>query len=316
MVKVTLILKQNATYSFYCAPNAAILKELRKLLILNTESISNQGKQEDLIQFLVDGQPQKALTFLRSALVAIETEPPVLLQSDSLDPSLSTTQILKNTTQVVQDQIHLGIEKARFLQIKDFLPRELNEQLKNYVIENKHLFTGSSVSTRDQDYRRSQVLYHFQPLQDVFEKKLREIYLPKIMPLFNLTWQNDYTLESQVTASQNGDFFKLHNDNGSPDTAARFFTYVYYFHREPKAFTGGNLRLFDGKIEAGMWQAAENYAELEPMNNSIVFFLSRSLHEVLPVQCVDPDFSCSRFTINGWVRQPHSHSVSFPSTRE
>lgn len=311
MIKVTLLLKNNASYCFYCAPNAPILTQLRQLLMLNTQAVS---EHDDLVQLIVEGTPQKALSFLRSSLIALETEPPVLLQPPPLS-FLKRANILHDTTKVIQDQAHLGIEKARYLQIRDFLPAAFNQKLLHYMVENQQNFTPSSVSTNDMTYRQSRVLYDFQPLQIEFEQFLRQVILPEIMPLFDLSWQNDYTLESQVTASQNGDFFKLHNDNGSPDTASRFFTYVYYFHREPKAFHGGNLKMYDGKIEAGMWQAAENFAELEPINNSIVFFLSRSLHEVLPVQCVDLDFSCSRFTINGWVHQPRSHLVSSSLTR-
>ncbi|MGB8690572.1 MAG: proline hydroxylase, partial [Microcoleus sp.] len=34
-----------------------------------------------------------------------------------------------------------------------------------------------------------------------------------------------------------------------------------------------------------------------------VFFLSRYMHEVLPVSCPSKAFADSRFTINGWVRR-------------
>lgn len=34
----------------------------------------------------------------------------------------------------------------------------------------------------------------------------------------------------------------------------------------------------------------------------IIFFLSRYMHEVLPVKCPSRNFADSRFTINGWIR--------------
>jgi Rps23 Pro-64 3,4-dihydroxylase Tpa1-like proline 4-hydroxylase len=110
-------------------------------------------------------------------------------------------------------------------------------------------------------------------------------------------------IESQLTAHNDGHYYKAHNDSGSPDTASRELTYVYYFNREPKQFSGGELRIYDSRIENNFFIKAESYKTIEPINNSIVFFLSRYIHEVLPIRCPSQQFADSRFTINGWVRR-------------
>jgi len=112
----------------------------------------------------------------------------------------------------------------------------------------------------------------------------------------------DY-IESQLTAHNDGNYYKVHNDNGSSNTATRELTYVYYFHREPKPFLGGELVIYDSKIENTYYVNADSFKTIEPRNNSIVFFLSRYMHEVLPVSCLSRSFQDSRFTINGWIHR-------------
>ncbi|MFN3926468.1 MAG: 2OG-Fe(II) oxygenase [Pseudanabaenaceae cyanobacterium] len=85
------------------------------------------------------------------------------------------------------------------------------------------------------------------------------------------------------------------NDNGSPDSATRELTYVYYFYQEPKKFTGGKLLLYDGLTKNNnMFDKAETYKTYTPSNNTITFFPSHYLHEVLPVSCPSRNFADSR----------------------
>jgi Rps23 Pro-64 3,4-dihydroxylase Tpa1-like proline 4-hydroxylase len=66
---------------------------------------------------------------------------------------------------------------------------------------------------------------------------------------------------------------------------------------------GGELVLYDARIENNHYVKAQSFKTIEPRNNSIVFFQSFYLHEVLPVSCPSKTFSDSRFTVNGWVRK-------------
>ena len=133
-------------------------------------------------------------------------------------------------------------------------------------------------------------------------KRIQAI-IPDILSKLNLSPFSVSQIESQLTAHNDGNYYKLHNDNGSPDTATRELTYVYYFYQEPKPFSGGELLVYDSKIENNVYVNAETFKTVEPRNNSIIFFLSRYMHEVLPVNCPSQAFGDSRFTINGWVRR-------------
>jgi len=115
-------------------------------------------------------------------------------------------------------------------------------------------------------------------------------------------------VEAQVTASNDGDFFRCHNDNGSDRVAARHLTFVYFFHREPRQFEGGELRLYDARLEGDSYVGQNNYQTnvyqtIVPQQNQIVFFPCELMHEITAVKCPSGLFADSRFTLNGWLRQ-------------
>ena len=107
----------------------------------------------------------------------------------------------------------------------------------------------------------------------------------------------------QLTAHNDGCYYKIHNDAGSEKTANREISYVYYFYQEPKAFSGGELKIYDTELKGGGAITHQNYKTITPVNNSIVFFNSRCRHEVMPVLCPSKAFEHSRFTVNGWIRK-------------
>ena len=106
--------------------------------------------------------------------------------------------------------------------------------------------------------------------------------------------------EVQITASNHGDFFRWHCDNAQEEIASREITFVYFFHREPKRFHGGELRIYDSLPHNGTYVPTKNYRAIVPRQNQIVFFLSSLAHEITPVECPSEEFGDSRFTVNGW----------------
>ena len=93
-------------------------------------------------------------------------------------------------------------------------------------------------------------------------------------------------VEAQVTASNEGDFFHFHSDNGSERVASRYLTFVYFFHHEPRAFEGGELRIHDARLQNGEYVSEGTYQTIIPQQNQIVFFPCEVLHEITPVKCV------------------------------
>jgi Rps23 Pro-64 3,4-dihydroxylase Tpa1-like proline 4-hydroxylase len=72
-------------------------------------------------------------------------------------------------------------------------------------------------------------------------------------------------------------------------------------YREPQAFRGGALRLYDTQIDDHGNCKPGDFQTFYPAQNQIIFFPSRCLHEVMPVECPSQDFAASRFTVNGWL---------------
>lgn len=185
--------------------------------------------------------------------------------------------------------------------IDDFLsPSQLSELL-SYSINKYPEFVSTINSANDPDYRRSLYLPHFPEFSDLMISLVRKI-TPQIISHLRIDNFEIGAIESQLTAHNHGNYYKIHNDSGSPDTDTRVLTYVYYYHREPKGFTGGELVIYNSKIENGCYVADDSHKAIQPTNNTIVFFPSYCMHEVLPVTCPSEYFTDSRFTINGWVR--------------
>ena len=110
-----------------------------------------------------------------------------------------------------------------------------------------------------------------------------------------------YGIELNVTAHPAGGFFVAHRDVEADMTRSRKLTFVYYFHREPRRFSGGDLLLYDTDFEAGT-ASDTAFTRIEPLRNSLVVFPSGCFHEVTPVECATNDFGDGRFTVNGWFR--------------
>lgn len=104
----------------------------------------------------------------------------------------------------------------------------------------------------------------------------------------------------ELIAHNDGAFFKRHTDASmsAPDgKSRRVISAVYYFHAEPKAFSGGVLRLYPLSASSAPGPAVD----IAPDNDSLVYFLSWFPHEVTPVECPSRRFADSRFAINFWI---------------
>ncbi len=196
-------------------------------------------------------------------------------------------------------------QPAQFVQIPNFLPTEDRQSLLEYVLDRDQQFVSTSTSTDEKDYRQSSILYHFEEYEHWMTQKVAAI-IPPLLEQWKIEPFSIAQIEVQLTAHNDGNYYKVHNDNGSEEAANRVISYVYYFNREPKNFSGGALRLYDLNLENGFYIQAESYRDLEPLNNSIVLFPSHLLHEVLPVTCRSRTFADSRFTLNGWIRRAAS----------
>jgi len=146
------------------------------------------------------------------------------------------------------------------------------------------------------------VLYDLRDCENMFVDRIGS-FLPHILARLRQPPFPISLFEVQLTASNDGQFFKKHKDDDSESVGSRAITFIYYFFREPKPFSGGALRLYDTQLDRNSAVTAGQYQTIHPVQNQIVFFPSDCLHEVLPVKCPSRKFDDSRFTVNGWVHR-------------
>jgi Rps23 Pro-64 3,4-dihydroxylase Tpa1-like proline 4-hydroxylase len=107
-----------------------------------------------------------------------------------------------------------------------------------------------------------------------------------------------------MSCHKNGGHLGVHQDNSPEYPTNRLLTYVYYFGIQPRQFSGGQLAIYNDSVISGYelkFRKHNSATIVEPENNTIVFFLSRSFHEVLKVSS-DGSFANSRFSCHGWIR--------------
>jgi SM-20-related protein len=111
----------------------------------------------------------------------------------------------------------------------------------------------------------------------------------------------DVVMDYTLAVHNDGDFYSPHRDSGPG--SERLVTFVYYLHRAPRPFTGGQLRIFDAVAPADGASVPDDrrtWRDWEPDHDSIVFFHPGTLHEVRPVSCPSRAYTDSRFTVTGW----------------
>jgi Rps23 Pro-64 3,4-dihydroxylase Tpa1-like proline 4-hydroxylase len=199
--------------------------------------------------------------------------------------------------------------RAQCVVLDEFLaPQEVAELTRFTLDHEADLQTSEVVSPLaedgvvDHEYRRSRVLMDLEKHQDIIVSRIKTV-LPQVLRKLGMEEFEISSVEAQITASNDGDFFQFHNDNGSDPVAGRHLTFVYFFHREPRQFEGGELRIHDARLESGAYVSEGTYQTIVPQQNQIVFFPCELLHEITPVRCPSRSFSDSRFTLNGWLRR-------------
>jgi SM-20-related protein len=203
--------------------------------------------------------------------------------------------------------------RSQCVVLDEFLaPHEMDE-LFAYALEHQAEFQSSEVISPsgeagviDYLHRRSRVLMDLGKHQDVIMERIQGV-LPRVMDELGLEEFLIRKVEAQITASNDGDFFGMHSDDAQAAITSRRITFVYFIHREPLAFAGGELRLHDprgGEQQDGSArEQSRSYQTIVPRQNQIVFFPCEVMHEITPVECQSKAFADSRLTLNGWLHK-------------
>src|SRR5271155_1143225 len=145
----------------------------------------------------------------------------------------------------------LEIARAQCVVLDEFLaPQELDELI-SYTLQREEQFQSSEVISPSGepgmiafDHRRSRALMDLGKHEAIILDRIRGV-LPRVLDQLGIEQFPITQVEAQITASNDGDFFRAHSDDSEEVIASRRLTFVYFFHSEPRPFEGGELRLHD-----------------------------------------------------------------------
>ncbi|HVZ52162.1 MAG TPA: 2OG-Fe(II) oxygenase [Pseudolabrys sp.] len=195
-----------------------------------------------------------------------------------------------------------------FVRLNDFLSEERQAQLWDIVSRSPD-FRAARVSNdaaapgrADPAIRQAHIVRGASRIRDWFLPLIESaIDRERVLPRLGLAPFAVGDRELQITGHGDGGFFHMHKDSGHK-RPERYLTYVYYFHRQPARFSGGELFLYDHDSN-GRSSGAIAFTRLAPAHNSVVLFPSDRWHAVGDVTMNSSDPLDGRWTVNGWLHR-------------
>lgn len=242
-----------------------------------------------------------ACSFQTSQLVSVVSEPPVVVKvappvEQPARPRRSGAGLAGPGAPVAR------LRRPRFVMVDDFLSAQEHDELLAYALVSETQFQKGTVTTYEPDVRQNLVILNF---GDSLHSRLLESRLLTWFPLLARTLELPVfplaQVESQLTAATDGYYFKRHSDE-APEIP-RVLTCLYYLHREPRGFAGGDLRLYDCIEEGAARSPADTFTAVAPRANRLVVFPSDEFHEAMPVRCPSKLFADSRFAVTTWLHR-------------
>ena len=206
------------------------------------------------------------------------------------------------------------------VQLRSFLPEPEHGELLRWALANADAFRPATITGKpgaaervDQGQRIALTAAIPARSEGVLQTRLLAA-LEEITDSVGYAGSPPRSLELELAAHGNGAHYKPHLDiplgeKRTPLGAApgedRVLSAVYYFHRQPKGFSGGALRLHRFGAD---WDREDadpgTFVDIEPVDNSLVAFPSWAMHEVRPVSCPSGRFEDYRFALNCWFCRP------------
>jgi Rps23 Pro-64 3,4-dihydroxylase Tpa1-like proline 4-hydroxylase len=201
-----------------------------------------------------------------------------------------------------------------FRVLEGFLDAAEVERLLDYVAGREAAFTGAQVGDKqatrlDPAVRVSTSIDDLGEFRALLRDRLKGMAQALTAEL-KLSPFATARVELELVAHGDGAFYKRHIDTQTATERShiRVLSGVYYFHRQPKGFAGGALRLYAIGDPA-------RFVDIEPAHNTLVAFPSWAPHEVRPVSCPSGQFMDSRFAINCWLHARPPGSGEAPSSK-
>jgi Rps23 Pro-64 3,4-dihydroxylase Tpa1-like proline 4-hydroxylase len=193
----------------------------------------------------------------------------------------------------------------QFVLVRDFLLQDELAALLEHTLSHEADFQAAEATpTRKakgilrRDFRRARILCDLGRFSEIIPFRVRS-YLPWVVERLGLAPFAVSAIRAQITGTNHNEFLKKHFDSATYYCPRKVLNFVYYFYREPKGFSGGELRLYRTCFDNGEHVFSDEFDSIVPRQNQVVFFPSWVVHEIRPVQCPSRNLADSRFTFNG-----------------
>lgn len=197
----------------------------------------------------------------------------------------------------------------RHVVLDDFLDQSQHLALLSNALGSEDSFVatqigGADVITHNPGFRRSWRSTRFGGevkalLRAAVVRRFDEIREQVGVPVFE-----PERIELELAAHRDGSFYRPHVDTATgesqeADGRDRMVTMVYYFHRQPRRFSGGEIALYP-------FVPGAEPVLIEPADNRLIAFPSLAIHEVRPVSCPGDAWADARFAVNIWFSRQRS----------
>ena len=210
-----------------------------------------------------------------------------------------------------------GIWPAPFVQTRNFLTPEQCDRLSILAAEGSARLvparTGRKEAARVNPEVRITLQADDQVFQDFspwFSQKIRSC-VPEVLARLRMEDIGRYGIQMNMRVYPTGGFYRAHSDGLFDPDHPRKLSFVYFFHREPRRFSGGDLLLYDTDTDTARCSLGV-FSRIVPLRNSIVFFPSGSWHEVTPVQYETDNLEDGRWAVNGHLWQRDGDTAAVP----
>jgi SM-20-related protein len=199
----------------------------------------------------------------------------------------------------------MSTQRIPHLVFDDFLGPARVAELLAFAISRESEFAPARTANpdlRDADkpYRNCLQLANIDPVRKDFASAIDAV-LERGLSLLSGRPFAPCRREIEIVWSGDGNFYRRHKDTATQNpnwNSVRALTGVYYFHRAPRAFEGGALRLY-----SILPVDAPAFVDIEPRCDRLVLFPAFFLHEALEVRAPGGTFEGGRFSINCWIHR-------------
>lgn len=199
-------------------------------------------------------------------------------------------------------QPNIGSESFRSVQIPQFLPNHERDALYQAACENQQVFHSPGTDSETESVGTYYLSLESKKTDGAGVGAVRAAsefltrHILKQLPTIFATLSVEPFDVSEISLTLiNG----LDGHCGTPHADSldgRFkVSLLYYFHRMPKAFRGGDLEFYDTDAETPTGHSKEPVARIDQADNLLIAFPSQTFHGITDVQCDSSDFADGRF---------------------